>query len=162
MSVQKNPDSRMLGRREIVNGKVHITTNIFCVFCLTSIICNLFSLYLMITLIGFSLQPGKYVWQTYKEVYDLVVKVGNSIRSCGIEEVSGKIAKFLLLLLFLICYLIYVFSCAALLFMLLFWVSSYSPFCICYCYHIYRFLYLWQLGFISCLSITVPFDLFDC
>ncbi|XP_052209747.1 long chain acyl-CoA synthetase 4-like [Diospyros lotus] len=51
MSVEKHPDSRMLGRREIVNGK-----------------------------------PGKYVWQTYKEVYDLVVKVGNSIRSCGIEE----------------------------------------------------------------------------
>ncbi|KAL3498985.1 hypothetical protein ACH5RR_041717 [Cinchona calisaya] len=51
MSVEKYPNNRMLGRREIVNGK-----------------------------------PGKYVWQTYKEVYDLVVKVGNSIRSCGIEE----------------------------------------------------------------------------
>ncbi|CAI9759352.1 unnamed protein product [Fraxinus pennsylvanica] len=31
-------------------------------------------------------KPGKYVWMTYKEVYDLVVKVGNSVRSCGIEE----------------------------------------------------------------------------
>ncbi|PSS11314.1 Long chain acyl-CoA synthetase [Actinidia chinensis var. chinensis] len=31
-------------------------------------------------------QPGKYVWLTYKEVFDLVMKVGNSIRSCGIEE----------------------------------------------------------------------------
>ncbi|CAA2996828.1 long chain acyl- synthetase 4-like [Olea europaea subsp. europaea] len=31
-------------------------------------------------------KPGKYVWMTYNEVYDLVVKVGNSIRSCGIEE----------------------------------------------------------------------------
>ncbi|XP_028057392.1 long chain acyl-CoA synthetase 4-like isoform X3 [Camellia sinensis] len=31
-------------------------------------------------------EPGKYVWQTYKEVYDLVMKLGNSIRSCGIEE----------------------------------------------------------------------------
>lgn len=31
-------------------------------------------------------KPGKYVWQTYKEVYDTVVKVGNSIRSCGIEQ----------------------------------------------------------------------------
>ncbi|KAL7167707.1 hypothetical protein ACSBR2_038208 [Camellia fascicularis] len=30
--------------------------------------------------------PGKYVWQTYKEVYALVMKLGNSIRSCGIEE----------------------------------------------------------------------------
>ncbi|GMQ05724.1 hypothetical protein CsSME_00050630 [Camellia sinensis var. sinensis] len=33
-------------------------------------------------------EPGKYVWQTYKEVYDLVMKLGNSVRSCGIEEVS--------------------------------------------------------------------------
>ncbi|KAF7138949.1 hypothetical protein RHSIM_Rhsim07G0082500 [Rhododendron simsii] len=31
-------------------------------------------------------KPGKYVWLTYKEVYDLVIKVGNSIRSCGVEE----------------------------------------------------------------------------
>ncbi|KAE9459597.1 hypothetical protein C3L33_08483, partial [Rhododendron williamsianum] len=53
MSVEKYPDNRMLGRREVVNGK-----------------------------------PGKYVWLTYKEVYDLVIKVGNSIRSCGVEEVS--------------------------------------------------------------------------
>lgn len=33
------------------------------------------------------LQAGKYVWQTYKQVYDIVMKVGNSIRSCGVEEV---------------------------------------------------------------------------
>uniref|UniRef100_A0A5B6Z5D0 Long-chain-fatty-acid--CoA ligase n=1 Tax=Davidia involucrata TaxID=16924 RepID=A0A5B6Z5D0_DAVIN len=31
-------------------------------------------------------KPGKYVWLTYKEVHDLVMKVGNSIRSCGIGE----------------------------------------------------------------------------
>ncbi|KAI5655337.1 hypothetical protein M9H77_32524 [Catharanthus roseus] len=31
-------------------------------------------------------KPGKYVWQTYKEVYDIVLNVGNSIRSCGIEQ----------------------------------------------------------------------------
>ncbi|KAK6137291.1 hypothetical protein DH2020_028963 [Rehmannia glutinosa] len=31
-------------------------------------------------------KPGKYLWMTYKEVYDIVMKVGNSIRSCGIEE----------------------------------------------------------------------------
>ncbi|KAJ1386080.1 AMP-dependent synthetase/ligase [Sesbania bispinosa] len=31
-------------------------------------------------------KPGKYKWQTYKEVYDLVMKVGNSIRSCGYGE----------------------------------------------------------------------------
>lgn len=35
-----------------------------------------------------SLQPGKYVWKTYKEVYDLVIKVGNAMRSCGFGEVS--------------------------------------------------------------------------
>ncbi|XP_031255842.1 long chain acyl-CoA synthetase 4-like [Pistacia vera] len=34
-------------------------------------------------------QAGKYVWRTYKEVYDLVIKVGNAIRSCGLEE-RGK------------------------------------------------------------------------
>ncbi|KAL3599172.1 hypothetical protein D5086_007090 [Populus alba] len=30
-------------------------------------------------------KAGKYVWQTYKQVYDVVIKVGNSIRSCGVE-----------------------------------------------------------------------------
>ncbi|KAK8692855.1 hypothetical protein V6N13_070460 [Hibiscus sabdariffa] len=34
-------------------------------------------------------KAGKYVWQTYKEVYDIVIKVGNSIRSCDVEE-GGK------------------------------------------------------------------------
>ncbi|KAI4326825.1 hypothetical protein L6164_019355 [Bauhinia variegata] len=51
MSVEKNPQNPMLGRREIVNGK-----------------------------------PGKYKWQNYKEIYDLVMKIGNSIRRCGYEE----------------------------------------------------------------------------
>ncbi|KAL7165535.1 hypothetical protein ACSBR2_041256 [Camellia fascicularis] len=51
MSVEKYPHNRMLGRREIVDGK-----------------------------------PGKYVWLTYKEVYDIVIKVGNAIRSLGVEE----------------------------------------------------------------------------
>ncbi|XP_039037176.1 long chain acyl-CoA synthetase 4-like, partial [Hibiscus syriacus] len=31
-------------------------------------------------------KAGKYVWQTYKEVYDIVIKVGNSLRSFGVEE----------------------------------------------------------------------------
>ncbi|KAL5727038.1 long-chain-fatty-acid--CoA ligase [Ranunculus cassubicifolius] len=31
-------------------------------------------------------KPGKYIWSTYKEVYDVVVKVGNSIRTCGVEK----------------------------------------------------------------------------
>ncbi|XP_022864336.1 long chain acyl-CoA synthetase 4-like [Olea europaea var. sylvestris] len=51
LSVEKYPNNRMLGRREVIDGK-----------------------------------PGKYVWMSYKEVYDLVMKVGNSVRTCGIEE----------------------------------------------------------------------------
>ncbi|CAH9077328.1 unnamed protein product [Cuscuta epithymum] len=31
-------------------------------------------------------KPGNYVWLTYKEVFDIVIKIGNSIRSCGVEE----------------------------------------------------------------------------
>ncbi|CAH9117064.1 unnamed protein product [Cuscuta europaea] len=31
-------------------------------------------------------KPGNYVWMTYKEVFDIVIKIGNSIRSCGVEE----------------------------------------------------------------------------
>nr|XP_029121116.1 long chain acyl-CoA synthetase 4 isoform X1 [Elaeis guineensis] len=31
-------------------------------------------------------KPGKYVWMTYKEVYDIVTKVGASIRSLGVEQ----------------------------------------------------------------------------
>ncbi|OWM72162.1 long chain acyl-CoA synthetase 4 [Punica granatum] len=54
MSVEKSPNNRMLGRRQIVDGKA-----------------------------------GNYVWQTYREVYDLVIKIGNSIRSCGVEK-GGK------------------------------------------------------------------------
>ncbi|XP_009786376.1 long chain acyl-CoA synthetase 4-like [Nicotiana tabacum] len=34
-------------------------------------------------------KPGKYVWMTYKEVYDIVIKVGNAIRNCGVEQ-GGK------------------------------------------------------------------------
>ncbi|CAI0441664.1 unnamed protein product [Linum tenue] len=30
-------------------------------------------------------KAGKYVWQTYQQVYDIVIKVGNAIRSCGVE-----------------------------------------------------------------------------
>ncbi|RYR10411.1 hypothetical protein Ahy_B05g078867 isoform C [Arachis hypogaea] len=31
-------------------------------------------------------KPGKYKWKTYEEVYDLVIKIGNSLRSCGYGE----------------------------------------------------------------------------
>ncbi|CAN4111461.1 unnamed protein product [Withania somnifera] len=34
-------------------------------------------------------QAGKYVWLTYREVYDLVLKVGASIRICGVKQ-GGK------------------------------------------------------------------------
>ncbi|WJX60227.1 Long chain acyl-CoA synthetase 4 [Trifolium repens] len=51
LSVEKYPNNRMLGTREIVDGK-----------------------------------HDKYKWQTYQEVYDMVIKVGNSIRSCGYGE----------------------------------------------------------------------------
>ncbi|KAG9145075.1 hypothetical protein Leryth_018365 [Lithospermum erythrorhizon] len=33
-------------------------------------------------------KPGKYVWMTYKEVYERVIILGNAIRSLGIEEGS--------------------------------------------------------------------------
>ncbi|KAK1381668.1 Long-chain-fatty-acid--CoA ligase [Heracleum sosnowskyi] len=29
---------------------------------------------------------GDYVWLTYKQVYDIVIKVGNAIRNCGVEQ----------------------------------------------------------------------------
>ncbi|XP_016508574.2 long chain acyl-CoA synthetase 4-like isoform X1 [Nicotiana tabacum] len=31
-------------------------------------------------------QAGKYIWLTYREVYDLVLKVGASIRVCGVKQ----------------------------------------------------------------------------
>lgn len=34
------------------------------------------------------LQAGNYVWLTYKEVYDIVVKIGQSIRTSGVNPVS--------------------------------------------------------------------------
>ncbi|KAM7258039.1 hypothetical protein ACFE04_013780 [Oxalis oulophora] len=51
LSVERCPNNRMLGHREIVNGKA-----------------------------------GEYVWKTYTEVYDLVIKLGNAIRSCGVQQ----------------------------------------------------------------------------
>ncbi|XP_068644431.1 long chain acyl-CoA synthetase 4-like isoform X2 [Aristolochia californica] len=50
ISVENYPENRMLGHREIVDGKA-----------------------------------GKYVWRTYKQVYDEVLKIGASIRSCGVD-----------------------------------------------------------------------------
>jgi long-chain acyl-CoA synthetase len=53
MAVEKYPDNRMLGHREIADGKA-----------------------------------GAYVWKTYREVFDIASKIGNSIRSCGLAKGS--------------------------------------------------------------------------
>jgi len=53
MAVEKFPNNKMLGRRDIVDGKA-----------------------------------GAYVWSTYKEVFGIASKIGNSIRSCGITKGS--------------------------------------------------------------------------
>lgn len=78
-SVKKYPNHRMLGEREIVNGKV----------CLISILFPYPQILLSIDVycIFDYLQAGKYVWLTYKEVHDLVLQVGVSIRSCGVGQV---------------------------------------------------------------------------
>ena len=34
------------------------------------------------------MQAGGYVWRSYKEVYDVVVKLGKSLRSVDIGQVS--------------------------------------------------------------------------
>jgi len=34
------------------------------------------------------LQAGEYAWLTYKEVYDIVIKLGNAIRHCGVGKVD--------------------------------------------------------------------------
>ena len=33
-------------------------------------------------------QEGKYTWMTYQEVYNVVLKIGSAIRSCGLGPVS--------------------------------------------------------------------------
>lgn len=48
---------------------------------------------LEISIIFVFLQAGKYIWLTYREVYDLVLKVGASIRVCGVKQVSHSYFK---------------------------------------------------------------------
>lgn len=50
-----------------------------------------FSLTLLIKFVCalLTLQHGPYVWLTYKQVYDKVIRVGNAIRACGVEPVSN-------------------------------------------------------------------------
>ena len=47
-------------------------------------------------LVDLSLQAGEYVWLTYKKVYDIVIKVGNAIRHCGVGEVSCLLTHFVI------------------------------------------------------------------
>lgn len=50
------------------------------------------------------MQPGEYVWLTYEEVYDIVLKVGASVHSCGVEKVKFYFFKKLsLIFLFVLC-----------------------------------------------------------
>jgi hypothetical protein len=81
----------MLGRREIVDGKVDIHmplpsgshTYVLVTVCLCFPVSAEF--------IGVSVslrQAGEYTWLTYKQVYDTVIKVGAGIRSCGIGKVQ--------------------------------------------------------------------------
>jgi len=43
------------------------------------------------------MQAGKYVWLTYRDVYDIVMKVGASIRSCGVNKVRFFAASLMIL-----------------------------------------------------------------
>jgi hypothetical protein len=81
----------MLGTRENVDGKVKsllryksfVLWNFSC-HCSTT---HAFGLFKCAFYFDTS-QHGKYKWQTYQEVYDMVIKDGNSIRSCGYGVVS--------------------------------------------------------------------------
>lgn len=82
LSVEKYPDNRMLGEREIIDGKVLLVLFIFW-FLWLFISQNL----ILSSGLCLYVQAGKYVWLTYKEVYDTVLKVGDSICSRGINKV---------------------------------------------------------------------------
>ena len=73
---------------------------VLCYFSIRSAIYNLFWFSAKSYIVVSSLQAGKYVWLTYKEVYDKVMKVGNSIRSCGVNEVSQCLIIYLLMVEF--------------------------------------------------------------
>lgn len=99
MAVEKYPNNPMLGRREIVDGKVLL---LFLFDFLILVSCYYRFIHL---LFDFS-QPGKYVWQTYQEVYDIVIKLGNSLRSCGVKDVRS-IFSFLISIFSLIIFLFF-------------------------------------------------------
>ncbi|XP_057843985.1 long chain acyl-CoA synthetase 5 isoform X4 [Cryptomeria japonica] len=35
-------------------------------------------------------KAGQYKWLTYQEVYNMVLKIGSGLRSCGIEHISER------------------------------------------------------------------------
>lgn len=82
----------MLGEREMLNGKV-LCFSIRSLFVFLFFV-TLMDIYLPSSIL--SLQAGKYVWLSYQEVYDLVLKVGTAARLCGVAKVS-----FLCLFLFI-------------------------------------------------------------
>lgn len=42
----------------------------------------------MVVAVDLQANAGEYEWLTYKEVYDLVLKIGNAMRSMGYGPVS--------------------------------------------------------------------------
>jgi long-subunit acyl-CoA synthetase (AMP-forming) len=36
------------------------------------------------------LQAGKYIWQTYQQVYETVILIGSAMRHIGVEPVSSQ------------------------------------------------------------------------
>lgn len=83
--MKKYPSNRMLGEREMLNGKVRWSSTHSSIFLFLIFVSLINILYIMLCF-----QAGKYVWLTYEQVYDLVLKVGNSIRVCGVAQVSLK------------------------------------------------------------------------
>jgi len=94
LSVEKCPGNKMLGRREIVDGKVCSRTRASPSLSPPGA-CLRFSVFPVPPWIHWRLRllrkAGNYTWLTYKEVYDTVIKVGAAIRSCGV----GKVQTFL-------------------------------------------------------------------
>lgn len=40
------------------------------------------------------MQVGPYVWLTYKEVYDSVIRIGSAMRSRGVNPVSPNLTTY--------------------------------------------------------------------
>jgi long-chain acyl-CoA synthetase len=95
MTVERCPDNKMLGRREIVDGKVRSPPRVS-LFLLFFVFVFVFSGGIDRLMASPSwadsavVQAGKYTWITYKEAYDTVIKVGASIRSLGVGKVRNS------------------------------------------------------------------------